>query len=200
MRTLILSLTFFLFPAIAQDVSYLSMEKIPPAVKPFVAPGTLPLSLSNADLNGDGLEDFILVLERQKAKPSDPEIEDRQRILLILVRKPDGRLVEARRNDRVVYCSTCGGVMGDPFQGVEAGLKTFTVSHYGGSSWRWSVDYKFGYSRRDDTWQLVQVKESSSHAGDPEKAENKTYRPPKHFGKIDISDFDPEKWKGQGPK
>ena len=90
--------------------------------------------------------------------------------------------------------------MGDPFQGVEVEPKTFTVTHYGGSAWRWSVDYKFAYSRKDDTWQLVKVEESSFHASAPDKGENKTHTPPKDFGKIDFADFDPEKWKNQGPR
>jgi hypothetical protein len=119
---------------------------------------------------------------------------------LILVRHPGGALKEVKRNDRVVYCSTCGGMMGDPFQGVQAGPKTFTVSHYGGSGWRWSVDYTFKYSRRDNTWQLVRVAESSFHASAPDQGKTAVYTPPKYYGKIDIAEFDPEHWKGQGPK
>lgn len=142
----------------------------------------------------------MLVLERQKAKASDPDIEEGQRPLLILVRGAEGTLKEARRNSKVVYCSSCGGVMGDPFQGVEVGPKTFTVSHYGGSAWRWSVDYKFNYSRRDDTWQLVKVEETNFHAMSPEKEEIKVSTPPKDFGKIDIADFDPDNWKNHGAR
>src|SRR5215471_8106430 len=155
--------------AFAEEGTYLPMDQLPPEVMPIVAQGTRPLSLAGADLNGDGLQDFVLVLEKQKAQPSDPDIEDRQRLLLILVRQPGGALKEVKRNDRIVYCSTCGGMMGDPFQGVQAGPNTFTVSHYGGSAWRWSVDYKFNYSRRDNTWQLVRVEERSFHASAPDK-------------------------------
>jgi hypothetical protein len=91
-------------------------------------------------------------------------------------------------------------MMGDPFQGVEVGPKTFTVSHYGGRAWGWSVDYTFNYSRRDNTWQLVRVEESSFHAFEPDKIKRAVYVPPKHYGKIDIADFDPDNWKGQGQK
>ncbi len=90
--------------------------------------------------------------------------------------------------------------MGDPFQGIEAGPKTFTVSHYGGSAWRWSIAYKFNYSRKDNTWQLVKVEEGRYHTSDPDAGKSKTYTPPKSFGKIDIADFDPDNWKNQGAK
>lgn len=87
--------------------------------------------------------------------------------------------------------------MGDPFQGVAAEPKTFTVSHYGGSAWRWSVDYTFNYSKRDNTWLLVRVEESSFHAFEPDKIKTDVYISPKHYGKIDIADFDPDHWQGQ---
>ena len=74
------------------------------------------------------------------------------------------------------------------------------MSHYGGSAWRRSVDYKFNYSRRDNTWQLVRVEETSFHASDPDTVEEAVSTPPEHYGKIDIADFDPENWKGQGQK
>lgn len=200
MKLRIFSLVFLALPALAYDGAYLHMDKLPPEVRPFVAEQTRPLSLAGADLNGDGRQDFALVLERQKAQPSHTDIKDLQRPLLILVRQSDGTLKEVKRNDMVVYCSTCGGMMGDPFQGVQAGTKTFTVSHYGGSSWRWSVDYRFDYSRRDTTWQLVRVEEKSFHASEPDKVETAVFTPPDHYGKIDIADFDPGNWKGQGPK
>jgi hypothetical protein len=173
---------------------------LPDGVQAFVTAGTRALACAIADLNRDGREDVVLVLERQKARPDDAEIEEQQRPLRILVRLADGAYKQARRNDHVVYCRTCGGVMGDPFQGVDAGPGTFTVHNAGGSSWRWGVEYRFGYSRRDDTWQLVRVVETSFHASDPAGPEETVSTPPKAFGKIDIADFDPENWKGKGPR
>jgi len=82
--------------------------------------------------------------------------------------------------------------MGDPLEGVEVGDKTFTVSHYGGSGIRWSVRYKFNYSRIDKTWQLVEVKNESYSTADVDDIKSKVLTP-KNFGKIDVADFDPEK-------
>ena len=90
--------------------------------------------------------------------------------------------------------------MGDPFVGIEASAGTFTVMHYGGSSWRWSSNVRFNYSRKDKAWQLVRVETSSFHTADPDKEKVEVATPPKDFGKIDFADFDPEDWKGKGPR
>jgi hypothetical protein len=173
--------------------------EIPAAAEPFVAAGTKPLAFETADLNRDGRPDAILVLE-PILKPGDDAFAERPRQLLVLVGQPDGTLREARRNAKVVYCSACGGVMGDPFQGVTTGPGTFTVANAGGSSWRWGVEYTFNYSRRDDTWQLVRVEETTFHASDPKGPTETVSTPPRHFGKIDIAGFDPEHWKNQGQR
>lgn len=170
-------------------------QPVPVAVKPFVEPGMRALYLDSEDLNGDGRQDHVLVLEHKGAAAGDAAVRDKPRILLLLLGRPDGSLTLAKRNDKLVYCMACGGMLGDPFQGVEVGPKTFTVSHYGGSGWRWSVSYKFNYSRLDNTWQLVRVEEESFHAGNPEKVKRQVATPPKHFGKIDIADFDPDTWR-----
>ena len=85
--------------------------------------------------------------------------------------------------------------MGDPFQGVIAKTKSFSVSHYGGASERWSDEYTFNYSPRDKTWQLVRAEVSSFYAADPNKEKTKIYVPPRDYGKIDIADFDPQHYR-----
>jgi hypothetical protein len=174
-------------------------------LKPFIEKGTRLLRTASADLNDDGTTDYILVLEKQKEKPDDPDIEEGQRPLLILVRDATGALRLVKRNDKIILCSTCGGMFGDAFQGIEAGTKTFTVSHFGGSGGcRWENIYKFNYSRRDKTWQLVATEEFETHPtdGNPDNdyKERKTYTPSKDYGKIDIADFDPENYKGKGER
>lgn len=172
---------------------------IPAELLPFVEKGSIAIVSKSADLNGDGRRDHILILERQ-----NPEIKDdfpvNQRPILIITAGADGKLTVAKRNDRLVMCSTCGGVWGDPFEDLTAARNTFTVYHYGGSNWRWTVRYKFNYSRRDKTWQLVRVENNSYHTSDPDKMERTIYTPPKHFGKIDFADFDPENYLKKGVK
>ena len=175
---------------VAQDTEL----KIPTDVAPFVESGTKAIALEKADLNGDGRDDFILVLEKEKPAKDADDFPVGQRPLLILLRGADGKLTVAKRNDRIVMCSQCGGVFGDPFEGVIAGRNTFSVEHYGGSSWRWKNSYKFNYSRIDNTWQLTRVEDISYHTSNPNKATTKIYTPPKHFGKVDVANFDPENY------
>ncbi len=181
-------------------LTFAPQDSLPAAVQPFVPAGTRVLALDSADLNGDGLRDYVLILEKEKALPTDAEIEIGQRPLLVLVQQLGGSLTVAARNDRVVYCSTCGGVFGDPFESLDVKKNRFVVHHYGGSNWRWTVDYSFTWSRLHRTWELVRVEETSFHTSAPDYAKRRVFTPPRNFGRIDLADFDPERWKGRGKK
>jgi hypothetical protein len=172
---------------------------MPPELKRLVGKGESLLAYASADLNGDGLRDVVFIVE-SKAPSTKPQEEEGLRTLKIAVRSADGALKVVKQNGRVVYCRSCGGAFGDPFDSLEASGKRFTIHHYGGSGWRWANAYTFAYSKRESTWQLVRVEESSFHASDPDKMESKTHRPPRSFGKIDIVEFDPAKFLGVGPK
>jgi len=183
--------------AAAQDVDV----KVPAEVAPFVEAGTKAIAVESGDLNGDGRKDYVLVLHRTKPERDQSNLPANERPLLILIRGVDGKLSVAKRNEQIVNCSECGGAMGDPFQGVEVGRGTFTVSDYGGSAWRWSYEYKFNYSTRDKTWQLVRVKEANFNSLDPNRTmKSRVYIPPRDYGKIDIADFDPGNFLKKKPK
>ena len=194
MRTTLLALAL-LCAAPSAAAAQTEELQVPAEVRPFVEAGTKAIAVEAADLNGDGRGDFVLVLEKENPVKDKDDFPVGERPLLILVRGADGKLSEAVRNERVVMCSRCGGVFGDPVEGVQAGRNTFTVSHYGGSNWRWAYSYKFNYSRIDRTWQLVRVEESNFHTSEPDKMKTRVFTPPRDFGKIDIADFDPENYK-----
>lgn len=141
--------TIIWLAAATLSVTAQSELKVPAEVTPFVEAGTKAIAVEKSDLNGDGREDFILVLEKDNPAKDANDFPVGQRPLIILVRGADGKLIVAKRNDRIVMCSQCGGVFGDPFEGVIAGRNTFTVDHYGGSNWRWKYSYQFNYSTVD---------------------------------------------------
>jgi hypothetical protein len=174
--------------------------KIPAEVKPFVEKGMEAIALETSDLNGDGRADFILVLDKIRTKSDEGNYDETARPLLILTRGADGKLSVAGRNDNVVYCKYCGGVYGDPFDSIEARRNSFTVNNVGGSSDRWSASFQFNYSRRDQTWQVVRVVESSYNVFKPNKVKTKISTPPKDFGKINFADFNPGDFAGKGAK
>jgi hypothetical protein len=194
MRNILLTLALVCAAATAAAAQSEELQ-VPAEVQPFVEQGTKAIALEAADLNGDGRGDFVLVLERENPAMDKDDFPVNQRPLLILLRGAGGELSAAKRNERLVMCSKCGGVFGDPFEGVEAGRNTFTVNFYGGSNWRWKYAYRFNYSRIDKTWQLVRAEEISYHTSDPDKMETRVFTPPRDYGKIELADFDPENYK-----
>jgi hypothetical protein len=184
MRTLI-PLLIAVFPA--QESPCRVTSSLPAAVQPFVERGSCAIALERGDLDRDGRSDYLLVLERPAPDP------DQGRLRSLLVLTASGRL--AAKSDGVVLCSRCGGVWGDPLEGVEVRSGEFTVQHYAGSAWRWRLDFTFAYSRRDRAWQLVRINELGYHTGDPEGTmKRRVFRPPQDFGKIDLRTFSAMKW------
>jgi hypothetical protein len=140
------------------------------------------------DLNGDGREDAALVLR----KPDEAEGSDVPRPLLLLIRGADGRLAVQRRNDHVVYCHDCGGMMGDPYQGLEIGKGRLTTTMYGGSAWRWSQAYTFAYDAAKKDWFLERDESSSFHASDPDNG-TRLVITREELGDVAIGSFDYDK-------
>lgn len=166
---------------------------VPAELNPFIVSGSKLLQFAAADLNGDGTQDYVVVLQGNDETGSRP--------LLIVTRDKSGMLTLSKRNDNIVGCESCGGVMGDPFQSLEVQGNGFTVSNAGGSIDRWANTFEFKYSRRDRTWQLTRAEAVSYSAPDPDGTlKTNVYRPPKDFGKIDISKFNPDEYLGVYPK
>jgi hypothetical protein len=172
-------------------------NRIPAEVRPFVPDGYGVIELFHNDLNGNGRLDYLLVLERDEdVMPGD--FRSGQRPLVILEKQKNGSLKLTARNDHMVYCSSCGGLVGDPFVSVSLGHSRFSLHQYGGSAWRWSTDYSFVWYA--GSWLLASVDETSFLAGEPEQATSHHYEWPRDFGRIELSDFNPETWRGRGPR
>ena len=157
--SLVLAMTTAL-PALGAD------EDPPAEIARFVPAGFQTLDFAAADLDSDGRPDAVLILRR--TDEDDPKNGEVPRPLLLLIRQPDGRLAQAKRTDRLVYCRACGGMLGDPYQSLTAGRGRFTVSVAGGSaSSHWAVDYTFAYDAALKDWLL----EEEKNAGDERKDE-----------------------------
>ena len=130
-------------------------------------------------------------------EPEDPE---QPRPLLILVRDANGALKLAKRSAKAVFCRNCGGMMGDPFQGVTIEKGRFTIEHYGGSAWRWSSNFTFGWSRGISRGSSCAWRVSRSTRATPDEIEKTVHTPPRDFGLIDVTEFDPEDYQGRGKK
>jgi len=130
-------------------VSNLQTAPLPKFLSSFVEPGTRPIDFDSADLNGDGLVDFVVVLEKTR-RDDVHDVERAERTLLVLVKTKEGFKLAVRAVD-AIQPDDCGGVFGDCFQGIEAAPRSIIINEYGGSSWRWSTKAVFRYSKRDET-------------------------------------------------
>lgn len=127
----------------------------PRTVESFMVEGHEVLKQTKADLNGDGFEDVIMVLKNKKEEEIANETGGEvPRPLLILTGNESGSFNLALRNDNVVLCSSCGGAMGDPFEGFEAQKGGFSLGFYGGASARWSRSLEFEYDGSQAMWVL----------------------------------------------
>lgn len=170
---------------------------LPAEAVSFLPAGYELLDYVTGDLNGDKKTDAILIARI----PGEDTIitSETKRPMLILIRQANGKLKQAKRNDEIIMCRQCGGVYGDPYDGVEIKGNGFAVVFYGGSSWRWGYTYTFGYKSGD--WYLLSEKEISFQSGDPEATMKESVIDATELGVISFEKFDstPEyvdaKWK-----
>ena len=59
----------------------------------------------------------------------------------------------AFETEEAALCKTCGGVMGDPFQGLRWNGQTLAVDNQGGSRESWDETWKF--AKRDKGWVVI---------------------------------------------
>lgn len=147
----------------------------------FVPEGFSILDTTKGNLNLDEFPDYALVLKNNKEDEENGA--EFVRPLLLIAGNADRSLTLAARNDRVVFCKICGGVFGDPFDGIIIKNGFISVEHYGGSNWRWTRIITFRYSKEDKTWLLSRDGGDSFHTANPEKIET-DIKTVKDFGRV----------------
>lgn len=156
------------------------------SVVDFLLPQHEILDTLKGDLNGDEFADILLLMRHKNESQSDENLE---RPLFILLGTATGYHLGAT-SQTAVYCYLCGGVMGDPYTGMQIDTSgTFSLNHYGGSNWRWTRNLTFRFDAEAKDWFLIQdVSESFSvFEEDNVQIDLKT---PKEFGRVSFSQFD----------
>jgi len=131
----------------------------------FIPKGYVVLDFKIGDLNFDFYDDAILILKEINEEENyvidfdDPP----RRPLIILTGKEDGSFEIAQRNDNVVLCYFCGGMMGDPYSGIKISEGVFSIQHIGGGSWRWNRKISFRYYSQFNDWVLYKDIEEVYH-------------------------------------
>ena len=102
------------------------------------------------DFDHDGHIDLALVAT---TKSEDPYNDERERVLAI-GRGTKSGYQPALRTTCVTLCQACGGVIGDPFEGIRVrGKRSLVATNYGGSRERWG--YTFTLAWRDGAFKVV---------------------------------------------
>lgn len=127
------------------DLSRVAAEG--PTEASFQPPGWKIEETYRGDLNGDGREDAALQLvEDLPTETADGAWNERHRALLVLLRRPDGTFARAAAATRLLYCSTCAGMLGDPSgANISAEIKNgvLSVSQLSGARWASEHTWRF---------------------------------------------------------
>ena len=148
------------------------------------------LDSASGNLNRDEYRDLLIVFRKNNESETSDVIDNPvDRPLLIYLGKPDGKYHLTARNDKAVLCYGCGGMWGDPHEGLAIKNGYFTLENYGGSAWRWSRYITFKYSEKDSKWYLHKDGGDSYHANDPENVET-NIKTVDDFGIIEFEVFE----------
>lgn len=145
----------------------------------FIPPGFSLMDSASADLNKDGKRDMLLILKNDQEANST----DTTRPLLVLLGGKNNSFELYARNDSVVLCKGCGGVFGDPYEGITVKNNFFSIEHYGGSSWRWTRVITFRYDAKSKKIWLHRDAGESFHTSEPAKTTTTVHRKA-DFGKL----------------
>ncbi len=154
----------------------------------FVPSGANLLEAVRGDLTGNGFQDQLLVIDQPPPEACCPASTDRTGPA-VAAGDATGRWQLAARNDKLVPCSTRGGIAGDPFAYVTIEDGAFSVITNGGSRERWSSVYTFRYAPAEQAcWvhgvqrKVVDTETEATHTRDFSAAE---------LGRVRFEDFDP---------
>jgi hypothetical protein len=120
------------------------------SVKDFVPRGWKIEGQTEGDLNGDSRPDVALkLIEDLPEETADGTLNIRYRALLVLLRTENGKLHRAASAARLLQCTGCGGMLGNPGGGditIEKGV--IIVSQLSGSRESTDLTQRFRYDAR----------------------------------------------------
>jgi hypothetical protein len=163
---------------------------LPQKIAKFIPSGYALIDTAMGDLNLDKYGDIILVL-KTIGEDTALDATEFKRPLLLLLGRADKTFALVARNDNVAYCYQCGGVFGDPYDGVEIKKGIFTVHHFGGSNDRWSNDITFKYSPADKIWYLYKIVDKGWSVFHLDKVET-SVQTKKDFGIVRFDKYNPD--------
>ena len=173
-------------PTPAPNVDATADLKTKPAeAQKLIDEGYSVIDSARGHLDSDIHTDLILVLHKVDTTAAMFEDEG-ERPLMVFVGQADKTWRLAARSNKTVLCAGCGGVFGDPYNGIEVGKQRFTVNHYAGSNWRWAYASTFVYSEADKNWLLESVLNENTNTIGAQPEMDSTRGTSKDFGKVTL--------------
>lgn len=91
------------------------------------------------DLDKDGIDEKVIVYETNE-KTDFGNVREIQ-----ILKNKSGKWVEWKKSKNAVLKNEEGGMMGDPFQGIDIENGILKIHFFGGSSWKWSFSDKYRF-------------------------------------------------------
>lgn len=141
----------FIFPKIKSTVR--SIDEISP-------PKWNIINAAKGDLNGDGIEDYAVILEFDNKVDENRTYGDnhsdiikevqKPRILAIYFKEGNKNIYQlSTQNNDFILRSEEGGKLGDPLLGINIKDQKLFLRFRGGSEWRWELGYTFQFQNND---------------------------------------------------
>jgi hypothetical protein len=129
------------------------------AVEAFVPQGWAIERRLTGDLDRDSQPDEVLALiEDLPIENEEGVYNERSRAMIVLLREADGQLRRAALGDRVLACTTCAGMLGDPLGGnvgVEIEKGVIVVRQLSGAREATDLTQRFRYDPATGRFALI---------------------------------------------
>lgn len=161
-----------LFSIFSVIVSAQNDTSIPFEARKFILNDYEVYHYTKGDLNNDGREDAIMILNYATENDS---IDSREMIkpFLVLLRNTNNKLHLALRNDSLMPLD----MMSCYFGGIEIDKKSngFSIDFWGGRRDKWTSKLTFSYKKIDKNWHLVLEKQTSFDAAEMKSIKDENY-------------------------
>ncbi|HEV2680900.1 MAG TPA: hypothetical protein VGV14_10410 [Rhodanobacter sp.] len=167
-----------------------SQTEVPNDVRALVTPTDTLLAYKPADLYGDGTQAAVIVIRHQLSGKSDYDF-DKNPCELVVLRRENGKLVEADRSTKAVDCTYNDIARNAPAMALNDNLTATPASIvYINQKDKGDSTFYFAWSKEKNTWYLQRATASNPNGSSVAASVSASY--PKDFAWTLMSSVDPD--------